>query len=74
MIASREKFVRGRRARKPRPHVPIEPCLLLMWIVSCHEWPEAVRTDVARNDQEIARRDVRQEPVLIAESNNSHVA
>lgn len=45
-----------------------------MRIVSRREWTEAVRTDVARNDQEIAWRDVRQEPVLIAEGNDSHVA
>jgi hypothetical protein len=36
------------------------------------ERPETIRADIAGDDQEIARRHVGQEPVLIAEGNNSH--
>jgi hypothetical protein len=45
-----------------------------MRIVHRHERTETVRTHVTGNDQEIAWRDVRQEPVLIAEGNDTHVA
>ena len=37
-----------------------------------HERPETVRADVASDDQEIARRNIGQKPVLIAERNDSH--
>ena len=49
-----------------------QPRLLLIRVVDRHERPETVWADVASDDQEIARRNVRQEPVLIAEGNNSH--
>ncbi len=56
VIAPREQLVRRRRARKPRPNVSIEPSVLLMRSMRGHEWAEAVRTDIARHDQEIACR------------------
>ena len=37
-----------------------------------HERPETVRADIAGDDQEIARRNVGQKPVPIAERNDSH--
>jgi hypothetical protein len=43
-----------------------------MRIVHRHERSETVRANVAGDDQEIAWRDVWQEPVLIAEGNNAH--
>ena len=61
------------RSRQPWTDFPIEPCLLLIGIVHGHKRPKAVRAHVTGHDQEIAWRDVRQEPVLIAECNNSHV-
>ena len=64
----------GRRARKPRPNLPIEPHLLLMRIVHRHEWPESVRTHVASDDDEIAWRNIWQEPVLVTERHDSHAA
>ena len=61
------------RARSPATdELPIEPGLLLMRVVHRHERPEPVRADVAGDDQEIAWRDVWQEPVLITERNDSH--
>ncbi len=51
----------------------IEPGLLLMRIVPRHERSEPVRADVARHDQEIASRDRRQKPVLIAQRDDPHV-
>ncbi len=62
-----------RRACKPRSYVPIEPRLLLIRFMDRHEWAEAVRTHVAGDDHEIAWRNLRQEPVLVAERHDSHV-
>ena len=73
VISPRENLVGRRRARKPRPNRPIEPRLLLMRIVHRHEWAEAVRAHVAGNDHEIARRNLRQKPVLVTERHDSHV-
>jgi hypothetical protein len=73
VVSPREDLVCGRRGCEPWSNLSIEPCLLLMWVVHCHERSEPVRTNVTGDDQEIAWRDVRQEPVLIAEGDNSHV-
>ena len=72
VIAPREQLVCRRRGGEPPPYGPVEPRLLLIRVVDRHERPETVRADIAGDDQEIARRDIRQEPVLIAEGNNSH--
>jgi hypothetical protein len=72
VIAPREQLVCRRRDGKPRPYGPVKPRLLLIRVVDRHERAETVRADVASDDQEIARRNVRQEPVLIAERNDSH--
>jgi hypothetical protein len=50
----------------------IEPFPLQMRVVHRHEWPESIRADVACDDHEIAWRNVRQEPVLIAEGHDAH--
>ena len=42
---------------------PVKPRLLLIRVVDRHERPETVRADVASDDQEIARRNVGQEPL-----------
>jgi hypothetical protein len=73
VISQCEQLVGSRRARQPRTNTPIKPGLLLIGVVPRHERPEAVRTDVARHDQEIALRDVWQEPVLIAKRNDAHM-
>jgi hypothetical protein len=57
--------------RRAGPYGPVKPRLLIR-VVHRHERPETVRADVASDDQEIARRNVGQEPVLIAERNDSH--
>jgi hypothetical protein len=44
-----------------------------MRVVDSHERSETVRADIASDDQEIARRNIGQKPVLIAERNDSHV-
>jgi hypothetical protein len=62
----------GRGGCEPWSNLSIEPCLLLMRVVDCHEGSEPVRANVAGDYQEIAWRYLRQEPVLIAEGNNSH--
>ena len=59
-------------AARPWPYDPVKPRLLLIRVVDSHERPETVRADVAGDDQEIARRNIWQEPVLIAERNDSH--
>ena len=60
------------RGGEPGPYGPVKPRLLLIRVVDSHERPETVRADIAGDDQEIARRNVGQEPVLIAERNDSH--
>ena len=60
------------RGSEPRPYGPVKPRLLLIRVVDSHERPETVRADVAGDDQEIARRNVGEESVLIAERNDSH--
>ena len=60
------------RGGEPGPYGPVKPRLLLIRGMDRHERPETVRADLASDDQEIARRNVGQEPVLIAERNNSH--
>lgn len=72
MIAPRQNLVRRGRVRQPRTNLLVEPSLLLMRIVPCHERAEAVRADIASNDQEIARRDVRQKSVLVTERDDPH--
>jgi hypothetical protein len=62
----------GRRGCEPWSNFSIEPCLLLLRVVHRHERSEPVRANVTGDDQEIAWRDLRQEPVLVAEGNNSH--
>jgi hypothetical protein len=58
--------------RRAGPYGPVKPRLLLIRVVDSHERPEAVRADVACDDEEIARGNVGQEGVLIAERNDSH--
>ena len=65
-------LVGRRRGGEPGPYGPVKPRLLLIRVVDRHERPETVRADIAGDDQEIARRNVGQEPVLIAERNDSH--
>jgi hypothetical protein len=72
VIAPREQLVPGGRSRQPGTGLPIEPRLLLIRIVLGHERSKAVRAHIASHDQEIAWWDIRKEPVLIAEGNNSH--
>jgi hypothetical protein len=72
VIAPREQLVPGWRSRQPGTGLSIEPRLLLIRIVLSHERSKTVRAHVAGHDQEIAWRDIRKEPVLIAEGNNSH--
>jgi hypothetical protein len=72
VIAPREELVCRWRGGEPGPYGPVKPRLLLIWGVHRHERPETVRTHIASHDQEMAWRDIRQEPVLIAEGNNSH--
>ena len=61
-----------RRGGEPGPYGPVKLCLLLTRVVHRHERPETVRANVAGDDQEIARRNVGQEPLLIAERNDSY--
>ena len=72
VIAPREELVCRWRGGEPGPYGPVKPRLLLIRVVDRHERPETVRADIAGDDQEIARRNVGQEPVLIAERNDSH--
>ena len=60
------------RGGEPGPYGPVKQRLLLIRVVHRHERPETVRADVAGDDQEIARRNVGQDPVLVAECNDSH--
>ena len=60
------------RGGEPWSYGPIEPRLLLIRVVHCHERAEPVGADVASDDQEIAWRHVGQEPMLITEGNDSH--
>jgi len=69
---SSDELVCSRRARQPRTNAPIKPGLLLIRGVARRERAESIRADVARHDQEIALRDVRQKPVLIAERDDPH--
>jgi hypothetical protein len=50
----------------------LEPGLLLFWGVHPQERANSIGADVARDDQEITRRDFRQMTVLIAERDNPH--
>src|SRR6266511_2469880 len=63
VVPPREELVCSRRGCEPWSDLSVEPRLLLMRVVHRHERTETVRTHVAGNDQEIAWRDVRQEPV-----------
>lgn len=72
VVPPREELVCGRCCCEPWSNLSIEPCPLLMRIVHRHEGSEPVGANVAGDDQEITWRDVGQEPVLIAESNNLH--
>ena len=72
VIAPREELVCRWRGGEPGPYGPVKPRLLLIRVVDRHERPETVRADIASDDQEIARRNIGQEPVLIAERNDSH--
>jgi hypothetical protein len=51
----------------------LEPGLLLLRGVHSQERANSIGADVARDDQEITRRDFRQMTVLIAERDNPHV-
>jgi hypothetical protein len=64
--------VRGGRGSQPRSNPLIEPGLLLTGIVHRHERPEAVRAHVAGHDHEVASRDFRKKPVLVAERHDTH--
>ena len=72
VVPPREQLVRGGRGGQPRSNLLIEPGLLLIGIVHHHERPEAVRAHVAGHDHEIAWRDFRKKPVLVAERHDTH--
>lgn len=74
VIPPRDKFVRGRRGGKPRTNMLVEPDPLRMRVVQCQKRPESIWADITGDDEEIARGNVRQVSVEVAECNDAHVA
>ena len=72
VIAPGQELVGGGYLGKPRSHMSIEPRSLLLGGVHRPKGPESIRAHIARDDQEVARGDVRQVAVLIAERDDSH--
>jgi hypothetical protein len=73
VVAPRQDLVSGWRRRDPRSYLALEPGLLLFWRVHPQERANSIGADVARDDEEITRRDFRRMTVLIAERDNPHV-
>ena len=72
MIAPREDLVRRGSLGQPGTGMIVEPGLLHGGTVLRERAVDTVRADVAPDDQQIARRDIRQKPVLVAEGNDAH--